>query len=295
MSEDVATRRERARDVLRTLSGSEQGARALETFFEGRGAVGELAMLVGAGEIWARDDLRRRDRSVVVISMLAALGRERELEQHLAGGLHHGLSPDELDEIVLQIAVYAGLPFGLAASGVAERVMADRAFATERAHRPAPLAPKPPAARRAAGLDVLKTLLGAPELDLEATETSILEQQGAIGELVMDYAFGDVWSRPGLSRRDRSLVVISVLTALHLPHELEIHLAGALHHGVTPGEIEAVLLTAVAYCGFPRAIDGMLLARKVFAAAGVSTGSGSGTGTARRVDLDSGDEEGRPA
>ena len=145
----------------------------------------------------------------------------------------------------------------------------------------------------AAGLDVLKTLLGAPELDLEATETSILEQQGAIGELVMDYAFGDVWSRPGLSRRDRSLVVISVLTALHLPHELEIHLAGALHHGVTPGEIEAVLLTAVAYCGFPRAIDGMLLARKVFAAAGVS--AGSGTGTARRVDLDSGDEEGRPA
>ena len=89
---------------------------------------------------------------------------------------------------------------------------------------------------------------------------------GEMGRLVLDFAFGDVWSRPQLSRRDRSLVVISVLTALSLSHELEIHLRGALNHGVTRVEIEEVMMTMVLYGGFPRAIDGMHAARRVFAA-----------------------------
>ena len=86
----------------------------------------------------------------------------------------------------------------------------------------------------------------------------------------MDYAFGDVWSRPQLSRRDRSLVVVSALTALNLKHELEIHIGAGLNHGLTPTEIEEVMMTMVAYGGFPKAIDGMILARKVFGERGVS-------------------------
>jgi 4-carboxymuconolactone decarboxylase len=99
----------------------------------------------------------------------------------------------------------------------------------------------------------------------------MVDQLGDMGRLVLTFAFGDVWSRPQLSRRDRSLVVISVLTALSLGHELEIHIGGALSHGVTRVEIEEVMLMMVLYGGFPRAIDGMHLARKVFAAAEAST------------------------
>ena len=115
-------------------------------------------------------------------------------------------------------------------------------------------------------LDLLKTLLGAPDLDTKLTEQQILASQGDMGHLVMDYAFGDVWMRPQLSRRDRSVVVISCLTALNLKHELEIHIGGALNHGVTREEVEEVMITMVLYGGFPRAIDGMILARKVFEA-----------------------------
>ena len=93
--------------------------------------------------------------------------------------------------------------------------------------------------------------------------------QGDMGDLVMDYAFGDVWMRPQLSRRDRSMAVISALTALNLKHELEIHIGGALNHGVTREEVEEVMITNVLYGGFPRAIDGMILARKVFEARGI--------------------------
>lgn len=265
MPGDPKARTERGLDVLRTLGGSSQAAAGMAEFFASRGAIGEIALLVGAGEVWARPALSRRDRSLVVISLLTALGREVELRAHVSGGLNHGLTPAELDEIFLQIGAYAGLPVALSGAGIASEVLSGRAGGTGRPHAPAPLEAKDPARRRADGLDVLRTLLGLGELDAQRTEAQILESQGAMGELVMDYAFGDVWSRPQLSRRDRSLVVISVLAAINMKHELEFHLQGALNHGVTPIEIEEMLLTLVVYGGFPRAIDASSVAQAVFA------------------------------
>ncbi|MAG31631.1 MAG: hypothetical protein CL908_12155 [Deltaproteobacteria bacterium] len=267
---DPKTRRERGLDVLSTLGGSEQGGEAIADFFEGLGALGSIALLTAAGEVWARNELSRRDRSLVVISMLTALGRERELEAHVAGGLNHGLTRDEIDEIMVQLSAYAGMPFALAGAGIAAKVFAQRDGAEQRTTPPAPAELKDPEKRRADGLELLKTLLGDPNLDPAATEAAILEQQGDMGHLVLDYAFGDVWMRPQLSRRDRSMIVIAALTALNMPHELEIHLAGALNHGVSTSEIEEVMITAVPYGGFPRAIDGMLIAKKVISAAGAT-------------------------
>lgn len=262
---DATTRYERGLDVCSTLSGSREGGRAMADFLQGQGALGGIALHTAAGEIWARTGLSRRDRSLVVISFLTALGREFELRAHVAGGLNHGLSVEEIDEIFLQASVYAGIPFGLAAARVADQVFAEREGSDQRRAPRVPLEIKPPEKRRADGLDVLKTLLGRPDLDARVTQEQILAAQGTLGELVMDHAFGDVWARPQLPRRDRSLVVISVLAALNLKHELEIHLQGALHHGVTRVEIEEMLLTLVPYGGFPRAIDGLILARSVLA------------------------------
>lgn len=263
---DPKTRAERGLDVLSTIAGSPEGGQGIVDFFATHGALGSIAHLTGAGEVWAREGLSRRDRSVVVISALVALAREVELAQHVGGGLNHGLTRTEIDEIMVQLGVYVGLPFALTGAQVAARVFADLDDADTRQDEPTPAIVRDDAARRAAGLDVLTTLLGDPDLDKARTEQQILEQQGDMGALVMDYAFGDVWSRPQLSRRDRSLVVISALTAINQTHELEIHLAGALNHGVTASEIEEVMITMVIYGGFPRAIDGMLLARKVLAA-----------------------------
>jgi 4-carboxymuconolactone decarboxylase len=267
---DSDARTERGLDVLSTLCGSEEGGRALAGFFESQGALGSIALRTGAGEIWSRPELSRRDRSLVVISILTALGREVELRHHIAGGLHHGLRRDEIDEIMVQLSAYVGVPFALSGAGVAARVFAEIDGTEQRATPPAPAEPKDDEKRRADGFDVLRTLLGAPALDREATERAMVDQLGEMGRLVLRYAFGDVWSRPQLSRRDRSLVVISVLTALSLAHELEIHLRGALHHGVTKPEIEEVMLTMVLYGGFPRAIDGMHLARRVFSEGSLS-------------------------
>ena len=260
------SRTEAGLDVLSTISGSKEGGESLADFFASRGALGSIVHLTGAGEIWARNEFSRRDRSVVVISALTAMGREVELRQHVGGGLNHGLTRDEIDEIMVQLSAYVGAPFALGGAGVAAAVFAERDGTETRETPPAPLELKDPEKRRADGLEFLKTLLGQPDLDTKLTEQQIIDAQGDMGHLVMDYAFGDVWVRPQLSRRDRSLVVISALTALNLKHELEIHIAGALNHGLTRSEVEEVMITIVLYGGFPRAIDGMILARKVFAA-----------------------------
>lgn len=263
---DPNTRYERGLDVCSTLAGSPEAGKQLAEHFAGRGALGSIAHNIGAGEIWSRPGMSRRDRSLVVISALSAMGRELELRSHVAGGLNHGLSVDEIDEIFVQLAVYAGMPVALGGSAVASQVFAERDGSAERSKPPAPLEQKDDEKRRADGLDVLSTLLGNIGMDKGATEAAILDSQGDMGALVMDYAFGDVWARPQLSRRDRSLVVISTLTALNLKHELEIHIGGALNHGVTEGEVEEMLIMMILYGGFPRAIDGMILFKKVLEA-----------------------------
>lgn len=263
---DPERRAARGLDVLTTLAGSEEAGRGIAEFFEGQGALGSIALATGAGDIWSRPQFSRRDRSLVVIASLTALGRELELRQHVAGGLNHGLQCDEIDEIMVQLAPYVGLPFALGGAAVTASVFAERDGSTQRVDPPAAMESKEDAQRRSDGKDVLRTLLGIPAEAVDVAAQAAVDQLGYIGELVLDYAFGEVWARPQLSRRDRSLVVISALAALALPHELEIHIGGALRHGVSRGEVEEVMLTMVIYGGFPRAIDGLRLAHGVFAA-----------------------------
>lgn len=76
-------------------------------------------------------------------------------------------------------------------------------------------------------------------------------------------SWGTVWSRPGLTLRDRSLIEIGILTALNYPTELRTHIVGAINNGVTPDEVREVLLQTVAHCGFPAAVSGFKVARDV--------------------------------
>lgn len=84
-------------------------------------------------------------------------------------------------------------------------------------------------------------------------------------ELALRVCWGEVWARPGLDRRTRSIVNLSLLTALGKPNELRIHVRGALTNGVTPAEIQEVLLQACVYCGVPAAGEAFKVAREVLA------------------------------
>ena len=84
-------------------------------------------------------------------------------------------------------------------------------------------------------------------------------------ELVTEYCWGAVWGREGLSRAERSLVNLGMISALNRPHELKAHIRGALNNGVTREQIREVLLQVGIYVGIPAAVDSFRIAREAFA------------------------------
>jgi 4-carboxymuconolactone decarboxylase len=86
-------------------------------------------------------------------------------------------------------------------------------------------------------------------------------------ELVTEYCWGDVWSRPGLPRRERSLINLGMLTALNRSHELAVHARGAIRNGCTPEEIQETLLQSAIYCGVPAAMEAFRVCEQAIEAA----------------------------
>lgn len=117
------------------------------------------------------------------------------------------------------------------------------------------------------GLQTRREVLGADYVDASIRNADDFSRP--MQELVTQYCWGEVWNRPGLDRRTRSLLNLAMLTALNRPHELKLHVRGALNNGVTKDEIREVLLQAAIYCGVPAAIDGFRVAREVFEEVGI--------------------------
>ena len=112
------------------------------------------------------------------------------------------------------------------------------------------------------GLAVRREVLGAEYVDKAIAAADELTRP--LQELITEYCWGAVWTRPGLPRKTRSLINLAMLTALNRPHEIRLHLRGALRNGCTQEEIMEVLLQSAIYCGVPAAIDSVRIAREVF-------------------------------
>ena len=120
-----------------------------------------------------------------------------------------------------------------------------------------------PRSRFDEGLAVRRSVLGRRYVD-EAMRTAD-DFTRPLQELVTEYCWGAVWGRPGLSRKTRSLINLAMLTALNRPHEVKLHIKGALNNGVSKDEIREVLLQTAIYCGVPASLDSFRIAREVFA------------------------------
>ncbi|MDO6683101.1 MULTISPECIES: 4-carboxymuconolactone decarboxylase [unclassified Oceanobacter] len=115
-----------------------------------------------------------------------------------------------------------------------------------------------------AGLKVRREVLGDAYVD-QSLNNNRDEFAWPMQELVTEYCWGEIWTREELSRRERSLINLGMLTALNRPHEIRVHVRGALNNGVSIAEIREVFLQSAIYCGVPAAIDSFRIAREVLA------------------------------
>ena len=208
----------------------------------------ELRNSLVYGEIWERPHLSKRDRSLITIAVLQALARE-ELAIHVPRGLDNGLTPEEVSEIILHVTFYAGWPTGVQASRTAAEAFEARGL-------------------------TLGELPRAPALAEAVTTPGGLSDAYAavprLGALRNSLLYGDVWERPLLSKRDRSLVTVAVNQALYVTNELRLHIDRALdRNGVTPRELSEVVLHVTFYAGWPAAVNAGRLLTEALRARGV--------------------------
>jgi 4-carboxymuconolactone decarboxylase len=117
------------------------------------------------------------------------------------------------------------------------------------------------------GLKTRREVLGAAHVDAALKNADDFNMP--MQELVTQYCWGDIWNRPGLDRRTRSLLNLAMITALNRPHELKLHVRGAINNGLGKDDIREVFLQAAVYCGVPAAIDSFRAAREVFKELGI--------------------------
>ena len=113
------------------------------------------------------------------------------------------------------------------------------------------------------GMKVRRAVPGEAHVDASLKNRD--EFNEAFQDLLTRYAWGEVWSRPGLPRQTRSMITLAMMVALNRTDELRMHMRGALNNGVTREEIREVLLQTAIYCGVPAANSAFHLAQEVFA------------------------------
>jgi 4-carboxymuconolactone decarboxylase len=248
-----AERRERGQEVLSTLRGGDVDPDAAVAMEARLGPLGSFVIDFALGDVWSRPGLSRHDRSLVVITILATLNQPNQLRTHVQGGINHGLTRTEVEEVFVQLAGYAGFPRAIDAMTVALAALSETQG----------LEPGPPADRTD---DAERAALARQTIDrLTANRPpgGSGVDMGSFTGSAGRFAFGELWARDQLTRRERSLVVCATLTTQDKPRELRFHLQAALNHGATLPELEEVMVSVVAYVGFPTGVEGFRALREV--------------------------------
>jgi len=223
-----------------TLDDVRRVAPALEKYTQG-------ALL---GDVWKRPGLSPRDRSIVTLAALVARNQTIEMAYHFTLALDNRVKPREISEIITHLAFYSGWANAMSAVAVAKDIFAEREIATDQL----------PAASG--------SLLPLDEA-AEAQRAARVEQQfGAAVPGVVQYTtnvlFRDLWLRPDLAPRDRSLVTVSALIASGQVAQIPYHLNRAMDNGLTQAQAAEVITHLAFYVGWPNAFSALPVAKDVF-------------------------------
>jgi 4-carboxymuconolactone decarboxylase len=222
------------------------------------------------GEIWNRRGLSLKSRELATLAMVTVLGnKSNSVAAHVEGALRSGATETEIKELLLQMTVYAGYPKTVAAVAAAQQVF------TDLKQRGMPAATPQPdlASRRQAETNEARYQRGLAALNQiskssgEAVVNSFEDIAPDLGRYIVEFAYGDVFSRPNLDLKTRELATVGALTGLNttaseLP--LKVHVNGALNVGANRQEIVEAIMHMIPYVGFVKVQQAMALAEEVF-------------------------------
>jgi 4-carboxymuconolactone decarboxylase len=202
------------------------------------------------GQLWSRSGLCRRDRSVVTLAAVITRSQESELRPQLDLALNHGVSAGEISEIITHLAFYAG--WGNAIAAVLPIKEAFTRHQIDGASLPQP-----------------DDVLLAVDEQAEAQRATFVENTfgttspGVVANTT-DYLFRNLWLRPALAPRDRSLITVSALVAAGQVAQIPYHLNRAMDNGLTQEQAAEVLTQLAFYAGWPNIFSAMPVFKDVF-------------------------------
>ncbi len=201
-------------------------------------------------EVWKRPELSARDRSVITLAALIARNQTVELPFYLNLALDNGVKPQEISELITHLAFYSGWANAMAAVAVAEDVFAVRKIGTDQLPSASP------------------KLLPLDETAEAQRATRVGEQFGNVAPGVVQYTtdvlFRDLWLRPDLAPRDRSLVTVSALIASGQVAQAPYHLNRAMDNGLTQAQASEMMTHLAFYVGWPNVFSALPVAKEVF-------------------------------
>src|SRR5258707_49072 len=201
-------------------------------------------------EVWKRPGLSARDRSIVTLAVLIARTQTVEMPYYMNLALDNGVKPSEISEIITHLAFYSGWGNAMSAVPLANEVFGRRGIKVDDLARASP------------------NLLALNEA-AEAERAANVEQQfGAVAPGVLQYTtevlFRELWLRPALAPRDRSLVTVSALVASGQVAQMAYHLNRAMDNGLTQTEASEALTQLALYAGWPSVFSALPVAKEVF-------------------------------
>lgn len=202
------------------------------------------------GELWTRPGLSPRDRSLITLAVLIARNQTVEMAYHFNLALDNGVTPLELSETINHLAYYAGWGNATGTILIVKEVFAARGVTVDQ------LAPVSP------------TLLPLDQATEEARMAQVDKLVGPVAPGLVEYTtkalFRDLWLRPGLAPRDRSLITVSSLIANGQVAQVTFHLNRAMDHGLTQAEAAEMLTQVAFYAGWPNAFSAVPVFKEVF-------------------------------
>mgnify|MGYP000532926075 FL=1 len=202
------------------------------------------------GEVWKRRELALRDRSLVTVAALVSTGKTAQIASHAGRALDNGVKPGEIGELITQLAFYSGWPNAISAVDEVKKVFDQRKIASV-------------ANSKAARVELEAA---AEAARTNTVNTTVAPTSPLLAELTNRVLFGDLWQRPDMSARDRSLVTMAALIAIGQPEQLPFHANRAMDNGLTRAEAAEVPAHLAFYAGWPRAMSAVPVLEKVFAA-----------------------------